>query len=137
MISRLGDSRFASAGPDFLARVQLPLTLAPDSEPEPDVAIVRRTAKGYGERHPTTAFLVFEVAGESLRKDRLAKAQVYACAGIREYVIVNLVDGVLEVHREPDEAAQRYRTVTTLGKADRFESASVPGYSFAVAALLD
>lgn len=44
--------------------------------------------------------------------------------------------GSLEVHRDPDPVAQRYRTVTTLGKTDRFESSAVPGYAFSVAALL-
>ncbi len=137
VISRLCDPGFVSAGPDCLVRSQLPLTLPGDSEPEPDVAIVPRTARGYGEGHPTTALVVFEVAGDSLRKDRLAKAQVYARAGIPEYVIVNLVQGSLEVHRDPDPAAQRYRTVTTLGRTDRFESSGVRGYAFSVGTLLD
>ncbi|HET7291233.1 MAG TPA: Uma2 family endonuclease [Vicinamibacteria bacterium] len=137
VISRLCDPRFVSAGPDCLVRSRLPLTLAPDSEPEPDVAVVPRTAKGYGDGHPTTALLVFEVAGDSLRKDRPAKAQVYARAGIPEYVIVNLAQGTLEVHRDPDPEAQRYRTVTTLGRTDRFESSAVHDDAFSVAALLD
>jgi len=104
VIRRLCDPEFAKLPTGRIVQAQLPLTLAPDSEPEPDVAIVPRTPGGYRERHPTTALLVFEVSGESLRKDRVAKAAVYARAGIPEYVIVNLAEDCLEVRREPDPA---------------------------------
>jgi hypothetical protein len=114
---------------------QLPLKLA-QSEPEPDVAIVPRTEAGHPDRHPTTAALVLEVSRDSLAKDRVTKGAVYAGAGIPESVIVNLVDDCLEVHRDPDVAARRYRTVLTLTSGDRFESAEVSGFAFAVDALL-
>jgi Uma2 family endonuclease len=136
VIQRLCDPQFASAGPDCLVRSQLPLTLTPDSQPEPDVAVVPRSASGDRNEHPSTALLIFEVASESLRKDRLIKSALYAQARIPEYVIVNLDQECLEVHREPDPGARRYRTVTTLGASDRFESASVPGFFFRVGDLL-
>jgi Uma2 family endonuclease len=136
VITRLCDPQFAPLGADCVARAQLPLTLEPDSEPEPDVAIVRRTASGDRLRHPSTALAVFEVASDSLRKDRLAKAALYARAGIPEYVIVNLVQDTLEVHRDPDREGRRYRSAGTLSGAERLASASVPGYGFVVADLL-
>lgn len=135
-IRRLCDPRFAAVGPEYVVQSQLPLTLGPDAEPEPDVAVVRRRDHGYADRHPTAAFLVFEVAFDSLRKDRVAKAAIYARAGIPEYVIVNLTGNCLEVHRDPDPSASRYRTVTTLTIGERFESAAVSGFAFAVADLL-
>ncbi len=136
VITRLCDPRFAAVGPDCLLCAQLPLTLEPDSEPEPDVAIVRRGEEGDRHRHPSSALAVFEVASDSLRKDRLAKAVLYAQTGIPEYVIVNLAQECLEVHRDPDPKGRRYRTLTTLGGTDRFESASVGGLTFLVADLL-
>ena len=78
VITRLCDPQFAAVGPDCLVRAQLPLTLEPDSEPEPDVAVVRRAEGGDRHRHPSSALAVFEVASDSLRKDRLAKAVLYA-----------------------------------------------------------
>ena len=50
---------------------------------------------------------------------RQHKGSLYARAGIDDYWIVNLVDRVLEIHREPapDPSALygwRYRSVTTL-----------------------
>lgn len=136
VIRRLCDPQFVTPGPDFVVQAQLPLTLAPDSEPEPDVAVVARAEAAHPDRHPATAALVFEVSGESLRKDRLAKGAIYASAGIPEYVIANLAQGCLESHREPDPVARRYRTVVTLSAEDRFESLSVPGFAFTVADLL-
>jgi Uma2 family endonuclease len=135
VISRLCDPVFVVPGPDFLVRCQLPLTLGRASEPEPDVAVVSRALAAQRDRHPGTAALVFEVAGDSLRKDRLAKGAVYAAAGIPEYVIVNLAQDCLEVHRDPDPQGRRYRTVVTLATG-RFESVSVSGFAFAVADLL-
>lgn len=136
VITRLCDPQFAAVGPGCLVRAQLPLTLEPDSEPEPDVAIVRRAEGGDRHRHPSSALAVFEVASDSLRKDRLAKAVLYAQAGIPEYVIVNLTQDCLEVHRDPDPEGRRYRTVTTLAGTDRFESAAVGGLTFLVADIL-
>jgi Uma2 family endonuclease len=49
--------------------------------------------------------LIVEVAETSLKLDRLGKGGLYARAGIAEYWIVNLVDEVLEVYREPVRAS--------------------------------
>jgi hypothetical protein len=44
---------------------------------------------------------------------------------------VNLAEDCLELHRDPDPAARRYRALTILKSSDRFESSSVPGFAFA------
>src|SRR3972149_2531438 len=84
----------SQGGTDFIA-------LDAESEPEPDVAVVPGTARDYRAGHPTHAVLVVEVAESSLRRDREDKGSLYARAGIADYWIVNLVDRVLEVVREP------------------------------------
>lgn len=137
IIQRLSDPVFVRVPPEFVLRCQLPLSFAPHSEPEPDVAIVRRTDAASMRHHPTTASLIFEVAGESLRTDRVVKAGIYSGAAIPEYVIVNVDAQGLEVHREPDPGARRYRSLSTLSVGDRFDSAAVPGFSFEVRALFD
>jgi Uma2 family endonuclease len=43
-----------------MVRVQLPLALSEDSEPEPDIAVV--PSANYREAHPSRAHLVVEVA---------------------------------------------------------------------------
>jgi Uma2 family endonuclease len=81
------------------ARIQLPLAVSHDSLPEPDVAIVE--PGDYDRAHPTTAFLVVEVAESSLNKDRLVKADLYAAAGVQEYWLVDLAGGLIEVRTDP------------------------------------
>jgi Uma2 family endonuclease len=83
-------------------RIQSAITLA-DSEPEPDLAIVREDSDGYTTRHPTAADvgLVIEVADSTLAGDRTDKARIYARAGIECYWIVNLVDRQVENYTSP------------------------------------
>lgn len=100
-------------------RVQQPLTLSAYNEPEPDGAIVIGTKYDYAIRHPTPAevLMVFEVAHSSLRHDRTAKQKIYAAAGIERYVIVNLIDHVVELHTRPLVEMERYGLIETLGPA--------------------
>lgn len=97
-IARVLDAAF---GPAWHVRLQAPLALDDDSEPEPDVAIVSGEPRDYLRHHPSTAALVVEVADSSLRLDRRVKAALYAQARLPEYWIANLVDGVLETYRDP------------------------------------
>lgn len=135
LVRRLCDPTFARVPADHVLQCQLPLTLGHDSEPEPDVSIVRREDAASDASHPTTAALVFEVAGESLQGDRLTKSALYAGAGIPEYVIVSVDGACLEVYRDPDATSRRYRTLVTLSGEQAFESSAVPGFGFRVAAL--
>ncbi|URR34559.1 Uma2 family endonuclease [Thermosynechococcus sp. HN-54] len=54
---------------------QLPITIAFDSEPEPDVAIVKNREDDYASAYPTSAdaLLVIKVANSSLEYDRTVK----------------------------------------------------------------
>lgn len=81
---------------------QEPITTS-DSEPEPDVVIVRGDRRQYRDRHPGPAevALVVEVADSTLQRDRTMKQRLYAAAGIVAYWIVNLVEGQVEVYEEP------------------------------------
>lgn len=83
-------------------RVQSAVTLT-DSEPEPDVAIVREDPDGYTTRHPGAADcgLVVEVSDSTLPGDRTDKGRMYARAGIGCYWIVNLPDRQVEVYTSP------------------------------------
>jgi Uma2 family endonuclease len=81
---------------------QEPLTLA-DSEPEPDLMVVRGSRRDYQERHPGPGdvALVIEVADASLQRDRTLKQRLYAAARIPEYWIINLPGRQWEVYRTP------------------------------------
>jgi Uma2 family endonuclease len=126
-------------GDGWHARHHAPLALDDDSEPEPDVAIVAGTPLDYRTAHPSTAALVVEVADSSLRLDRRLKSRLYARAGLPEYWIANLVDGVLEVHREPEslpDADPAYRSVQVLRPPATVTPLGARGASIRVADLL-
>ena len=85
--------------------------------------------------------LAVEVAESSLEFDRKQKVSLYARAGIEDYWIVNLVDRVLEVYREPepDSTARygwRYRAVQQLTRDAVVSPLALPSVRVAVAALL-
>jgi Uma2 family endonuclease len=99
---------------DWMLRVQHPIT-TPDSEPEPDLAIVR-TGR-YTEAHPGPADIavVIEVADSSLSRDRSIKMRIYAAAGIERYLLINLAGHVVEVYGNPTaDPEPRYATSNTL-----------------------
>jgi Uma2 family endonuclease len=101
------DALRAAFGPGFDVRPQLPLALSPDSEPEPDLAVVSGNPLSYLNAHPATALLIVEVSDTTLEHDRRRKGSLYARAGIQDYWIVNLIDRCVEVYREPDQRAYR------------------------------
>ena len=74
-----------------------------DSQPEPDVAVVRGPIERYDDHHPTAEEmeLVVEVANTTLDRDRNFKGPLYARAGIAAYWIVNVIDGQVEVYTDP------------------------------------
>jgi Uma2 family endonuclease len=79
-----------------------PITLA-DSEPEPDITIVRLPESLYNNRHPgpQDIFWLIEVAKTSLKKDLEIKLAIYATAGIPEYWVLDLSTKQIIVFRNP------------------------------------
>jgi len=118
----------------YFLRVQMPLSLADDSAPEPDVAVLAGSRRDYRTAHPTTAALVVEVADASLAHDRSRKAPLYARAGIPECWIVDISRGTLEVYRQP--SPEGYRSRVVLGAGDTVSPLDRPEVSVAVADLL-
>ena len=138
-IDLTGEALRRAFGPGWRVRIQLPLGLGAGSEPEPDVAVVRGDARDFLADHPVTAALVVEVADASLRLDRGIKARIYARAGITDYWIVNLVDRVLEIYRDPVSAGRRgsrYRDLSVLAADERIVPLATPFASIVVADLL-
>ncbi|PYN93989.1 MAG: Uma2 family endonuclease [Candidatus Rokuibacteriota bacterium] len=95
-----------------IVRVQGPVALADDTEPEPDLTVLRRRPVPYKEREAWAedALLIIEVADTSLAYDRSTKLRLYAEAGIPEYWVVDSAAETVDVYREP--GAEGYRDVT-------------------------
>lgn len=86
----------------YFVHSQNPVTTS-DSEPEPDVALVRGTLRDYrdGNPDPSQVPLIVEVADSSIHRDRTWKKRIYARAGVAVYWIVNLIDRQVEIHSQP------------------------------------
>lgn len=140
-ITRLDYAVRAILPPGWTVRTQMPVALDDESEPEPDLVVVPGVPGDYDTAHPSRAVLVVEVAESSLPFDRERKASLYARAGVADYWILNLVDRMLEVHRDPvaDPAAVfgwRYRSITTLAPPAAVAPLAFPATSIPVADLL-
>jgi Uma2 family endonuclease len=116
------------------ARVRVQGSFAADdlSEPEPDFCIL--PLGDYDSAHPQEAHLIIEVADSSLSYDREQKARLYATCGVPEYWIVNLVDRVVEVHRQP--RAGRYEQLSVHPKGTRLQLLAFPDVEYSVDAFL-
>jgi Uma2 family endonuclease len=95
-----------------------------DSRPQPDATVLRWRDDHYVSKrpYPEDVILLIEVADKTLKHDRGRKLALYAEAGVLEYWIVNLVDGLIEVYTDPGEG--KYRSTK---KARRGDTLHLPG----------
>jgi Uma2 family endonuclease len=109
--------------------VQSPLRLSEDSEPEPDLLVLRPPLERYQDRLPTPedVLLLVEVADTSLEFDREVKLPLYAEAGIPEVWLVNLKENLLEVYRDP--RGGRYREIRLLSPEEEVSPTLLPEVS--------
>jgi Uma2 family endonuclease len=94
-----------------------PITLLNQSEPEPDISIVRLPVEIYRSHHPypEDIFWLIEYSDSSLVKDLEIKSNVYAAAHIPEYWVVNLKKLELVVFRDPVDGEYRSQVTLTSG----------------------
>jgi len=109
---------------EILLRTEQPITCA-DSEPEPDLAVVRGKIADFRLAHPRTAELVIEVCVTSADYDR-SKLRAYARAGVKECWLVLGPERQVEVHRSPvgDQFSER----NIHGPGGRLQSSAVPSF---------
>ena len=123
-------------GTPFHVRSQMPLVISDDSEPEPDLAVVRGQVRDYMRAHPIAAdvILAVEIAGSTIGLDRRRKTKIYAQAGIPEYWIVALQEQILEVFTGPGAAGYERRAV--LRRGGSVSPTAKPDAKIGVASLL-
>ncbi len=115
--------------------MQNPIRLLNESEPEPDLTIMR--AKRYWRRIPTVAdvLVVIEVSDSTRNYDHSMKMPLYARAGVPELWIVDLIADRVERYTEPDMGA--YQQIYHFGRGRIVESAAVPGLAVPVDSILE
>jgi Uma2 family endonuclease len=98
--------------------VQGPLEIKPDSEPEPDLALIE--GEPSSEHLPRRALLAVEVAVTTHSKDRKAKGPIYARNGVPTYWLVDVPGRTVEVRTEPSSRGYKRREIYKL--SDRVPS---------------
>ena len=99
--------------------VQNPVRLSDFSEPQPDLALLRRREDFYREQHPRPddVLLIVEVSATSLRFDRETKSPLYARHGIPELWLVDLGGRRLSRYRTPQHGSYMLVDEPDLGAA--------------------
>lgn len=106
--NRLGNRAWVS--------IQDPIKLNEQSEPEPDIAVVKVDPLDYADHHPTPpeVYLIIEVASSSLKLDCETKAKAYSAAGIKDYWVLDVISRQLHVFRQPTQ--EGYKDVVILAE---------------------
>ncbi len=125
----------------FAVRMQLPMAVSNDSEPEPDGLVVEGKSRDFLADHPTTAVLAVEVSDSTLASDLGVKVALYAQANVAEYWVIDINARLLHVHRMPIESSALpngygYQNVSLLTDTDSVSPLAAPQSSILVADLL-
>ncbi|MBI1743693.1 Uma2 family endonuclease [Candidatus Acetothermia bacterium] len=113
---RLGDS--------VIVRVQNPVELSDESEPQPDLSLLKPRTDFYSEAHPQSSdiYLLVEVADTTANYDRRVKLPFYARAGIIEIWLIDLEVQQIEVYREPSAKGYRQTQVVERGQSLKIQA---------------
>jgi Uma2 family endonuclease len=131
----LDDYLRAIVGPEVRISIQMPVQL-PGSQPQPDLALLRRSHLQRDELpSPAACLLVVEVSDSTVEFDRKKKRLDYAQAGIAEYWVLDLPAQMIVVHVEP--VAGDYRKVAEYRHGTAFLSPALGGREVRVEEVLD
>ena len=135
-VARLLSALQRAVGDKALVWCQLPLSLGPQSEPEPDLMLLCPSADFYAQAHPGPAdvLLLIEVAHSSIGYDRDVKVPLYARHGVTEVWIVDLDNNAVRFFRRPD--GERYGDITATETPGPTLVAALPGVSIDLSGVL-
>jgi Uma2 family endonuclease len=119
-----------------IVRVQSPIRLSNNSEPQPDLAILRRRSDFYADGHPQPddVFALVEVSDTTVEFDRAVKVPLYAKEGIAEVWIVDLNANLIEVYREPTSSS--YQQIQAFAQSQSLTFQAFTEVSFPVDRIL-
>ena len=135
-VKRLNRLFTSSLGESVIVSVQDSVRLDVQSEPVPDLALLKPRDDFYAEAHPSPedVLLVVEVFDTSVKYDSTVKAALYAAAEIPEYWLLDVTKDVLVVRTDP--AAGEYRNVHILHRGEAISPQKLPSTSFSIDEIL-
>lgn len=130
-VSRLVTALIRAVGDRAIVGPQNPVRFPSDTEPQPDVALLKPRDDFYASAHPgpEDVLLLVEVSDATLAYDRGEKLGLYASTGIPEYWIADLNAGKIEVFSRLVNG--EYRDLRKFGHGETVESSTVPDLSLA------
>jgi len=131
-VKRLNRLFMQIPSPQVTVSIQDPVAIPPDSEPEPDAALLKPREDFYehAKPRPQDVLLIVEVADSSLQFDRDVKMPLYAHAGIAEAWLIDVDARVVEVYTEPRDG--RYSQLRTYRAGATVTPGAFPDYAFSV-----
>lgn len=115
-----------------IVRTQNPIRLSNDSEPQPDLTLLRRRDDFYETGHPKPEdiFLVIEVSDTTADFDREIKIPTYAEEGIAEAWLIDVNAQIIEVYQQP--ASSGYQSKQQFNRGRSITLPSFPDIQFNV-----
>nr|WP_245817272.1 Uma2 family endonuclease [Hydrococcus rivularis] len=113
-VNRLNQLFYRKLGDRVLISVQNPIQLTNNSEPQPDLSLLKPRADFYETKTPEAndIFLIVEVADTTIIYDRDIKIPLYAENGISEVWLIDVNNQSLTIYRQP--TPQGYQAIQTL-----------------------
>lgn len=123
-------------GDDGIVGPGHPVELDDQSEPQPDLTVLRYRSDFYEAAHPTPedVMLLVEVSDSSLSFDQRRKAAAYARTAISEYWIVDLKHDQVLVMRQPGPTG--YGWTQSSGRGESVRMVALPHIEVAVSEIL-
>ena len=128
LIRKLGDAA--------IARSQNPIELSDNSEPQPDISLVKYRADFYAKAHPTPEdiLVAIEVADTTAENDRQVKIPSYARAEIQEVWLIDLPNDWIEIYCNPNSGI--YQEVRIVLRGQKIISPAFPNLKLKADAVL-
>jgi len=125
-VARLDRQLNQLVGTSAIVWAQNPIRLNDQSEPQPDMALLKPRPDFYENAHPQPAdiLLIIEVADSSVDFDRETKLPLYAKAGIPELWIVDLTQRRVEMYQQP--SGEKYTSVSQLNHSEQATPQAFP-----------
>ena len=135
-INRLNWILNRKCGDEAIISVQNAVVISENSEPEPDVTVLRFREDFYvsGKAQVKDILLLIEVSDSTVSYDRTTKIRLYAEAGVHEVWLVNLPKQILEVHTEPNNG--KYKVVRKLNKDESVSPKFLPELTIKISDIL-
>ncbi len=115
---------------------QDPILLNDNTEPQPDLTVLRWRANFYAAAHPIAddVYLVIEVSDTTADYDRTEKMPRYAAAGIPEAWLIDIPNQMVEQYTQPRN--RLYSSVRRMQRGDTVQSPTLEALVIAVDQIL-